>query len=399
MTNRPLVLATALAILSAVGGNAAAQDALGGSAAVGPMPPPQTGMAIDVLDRRDSGFFLGSESGLVVDAGASLHMGAELNQGDADFYTLLDESRLGVRYRALVGSKLVVLGRVSLGAEYAVAGGASVFPELAYGGVGVVPASWIRLRMRAGLLESPWIEALELGYNARSVHAHASERTGVEAQTLAGLEVGAAVFNDRVRGVLTLADASTQGVRLGGAGPLIGGVPSDLGAANDALELEAVVSGRVFATDVHRGPLFIELHALAVGRVADDGSELDRWGAGLTFVGPCPRAGIEYIDVDPSADGSQHVLGAWANSYFGTHWVGGGFRVDHSRGVTDAGVTQLDAGGFIYSDLFDSAESHQQVRVHLGYTHRATTAQGASASTTESRVEAGVSWELHHLVR
>ncbi len=211
------------------------------------------------------------------------------------------------------------------------------------------------IHARAGLIPDVYKELLENDYDLRGLAPTMTERASFFSTSDIGAMVGWDGFDRRVR------------VRAGVAN----GEGRNQVELNQGKNATLAVTVTPVAFDVHRGPLRMSLHGAARYGTSGAGDAADhRLAAGFTFVGPCPRAGIEFVRAIGYAQRGDLVAqgwGFWANSYFATHWIGGAFRYDTVRvdaARSDSGAHRTTIA--LYSDLAVAVTSEQVTRPPLG---------------------------------
>ena len=207
-----------------------------------------------------------------------------------------------------------------------------------------------------GLVPDVWTRTIEARYDLRSMAPTLGERGGFyDTSDLGGLIWFG--FAERLR--LDFGFTNGEG--------------RTLGEQNDGKNLTAVLTGVPLALDVHRGPLSIALHAAyRDGSIGVGEARNHRISGGLTFVGPCPRAGFEIhraIGYLGRADVVAQGIGVWANSYLGTPWVGIAVRYDQVQmdvDVDDSVARRATVA--LYSGDFGVSERENRVttRVYVG---------------------------------
>lgn len=101
-----------------------------------------------------------------------------------------------------------------------------------------------RLRAEAGVVRHAWVHSIETGFRLRGLGPMGSERAGLVDAGDLGVSVEAGLFGDRL--VLGIQLVNGEG-------------RSDV-ERNDGKNVIGFARGRVLALDVHRGPLFLDLH-------------------------------------------------------------------------------------------------------------------------------------------
>jgi hypothetical protein len=208
---------------------------------------------------------------------------------------------------------------------------------------------------RIGLIPDAYKELLENDYDLRGLAPTMTERGSFFDTSDLGAMAGWDGFDRRVRVRAEVANGEGRNqIEL-----------------NEGKNTTLAFSVTPVAFDVHRGPLRMSLHGAARLGSQGAGSALNnRLAAGFTFVGPCPRAGVEFVRAVGYAQRPELVAqgwGFWANSYFATHWIGGALRYDTIRvdaDIADSGAHRTTIA--LYSDLAGSVTSEQVTRPPLG---------------------------------
>lgn len=216
------------------------------------------------------------------------------------------------------------------------------------------------VEVRAGLIPDAYKELLENDYDLRGLAPTMTER--------------ARFFDTADIGAMVGWDGWEQRVRL--RVELSNGEGRNQVERNNGKNTTIAFTVTPLALRVHRGPLHISIHgAWRDGSLGVGNARNHRLAAGVTFVGPCPRAGFEFVRAsgyDGRAEQVAQGWAVWANSYFATHWIGGAFRYDSV--VPDVDVTGDDVRSrgtrritaALYSDLFGAVTSEQRTRPPLG---------------------------------
>ena len=224
-------------------------------------------------------------------------------------------------------------------------------------GVEATGDSW-RVTAVAGVVRHAWIASTETSYRLRGLSEMVSERAGfVDAGDIgASAELG--LWDDRL--VL-------------GAQLVNGEGRSDV-ERNDGKSIIGYVRGRVLALDVHRGPLWLDLHVFGQeGSVGAGAARAHRLGTALTFVGPCPSAGMEWVRAWGVQDDASRVgmsVGAWAESRLATRWIGVHTRYDRiwtDVAFAEAKTHRTTVG--LFSDLVevDATRGRAGLRAYAAY--------------------------------
>jgi hypothetical protein len=207
---------------------------------------------------------------------------------------------------------------------------------------------------RLGLIPDVWKELLENDYDLRGLAPTLSERAGYFDTSDLGLMAGWDGWENRVRVRVQVSNGE------GRSQP----------ERNTGKNTTVAATFTPVAVDVHRGPIRVSVHgAWRQGSEGFANARSHRMATGLTFVAPCPRAGVEYVRAlgwDGRPEVVSEALGMYANSYFGTRWIGGAVR--HDRVNTDtareqAGVQRTTIA--LYTDLLGQVDSRQVVRPPL----------------------------------
>lgn len=243
-----------------------------------------------------------------------------------------------------------------------------------------------------GLVPDAWIHTLDARYDLRSMAPTLGERGGFYDTS----DLGALLwfdFAERVR--LDVGFTNGEG-RAGGE-------------QNDGKNLTAVLTGVPLALDVHRGPLSIAVHAAyRDGSIGAAGVRDHRISGGLTFVGPCPRAGFEMhraIGYLGRADVIAQGFGVWANSYLGTPWVAVAVRYDQLQSDVDVAdsvarrtTLALYSGDFGVNDRTNRVTTRMYVGVELDrYDDGATPFAGAAEAVDTERFFVRFAFDGHRL--
>jgi hypothetical protein len=212
-----------------------------------------------------------------------------------------------------------------------------------------------QVEVRAGLIPDAYKELLENDYDLRGLAPTMTERAGFFDTADLGAMVGYDGFDRRIRARFEVANGEGR----------------NQVERNDGKNTTFALTVTPVAIRVHRGPLRISLHgAVRDGSVGVGSARNHRIAAGLTFVGPCPRAGFEFVRAAGYAGRGEQVArgwGVWANSYFATHWIGGAVRHDSVAAdvdVVDGTVRRTTIA--LYSDLAGAVTSEVSTRPPLG---------------------------------
>jgi hypothetical protein len=271
--------------------------------------------------------------------------------------------------RALVG----VEGSVGLGvASLEVESTRSVSPQSSFGidgnalvlrvrraeaGVEATGELW-RVRAVAGVVRHGWVASTETGYRLRGMSEMVSERAGFVDPGDVGATAELGLWSDRL---------------VVGAQLVNGEGRSDV-ERNDGKSVIGYARGRVLALDVHRGPLWLDLHVFGQeGSVGGGSARAHRLGTALTFVGPCPSAGLEWVrawGVDDDASRVGMSFGAWAESRIATRWIGVHTRYDRiwtDVAFAEAKTHRTTVG--LFSDLVevDASRGRAGLRAYAAY--------------------------------
>jgi len=222
-------------------------------------------------------------------------------------------------------------------------------------GFGRVPIGGAHaVELRAGLIPDAWLELIENDFDLRGLTSTLSERANFFENADLGAMIGYDGWNDRVRLRVQVTNGEGRGAT----------------ETNNGKNTTAALTVTPLAIRVHRGPLRISLHgAFRSGTLGPTGVRNDRITAGLTFVGPCPRAGFEFVRANGYDGGDDRVaqgMAVWANSYFATHWIGGAVRYESI--VTDVDANEASARRTtvaLYSDILGAVTSEQVTRPPL----------------------------------
>lgn len=211
-----------------------------------------------------------------------------------------------------------------------------------------------RLYARAGMVRSPWVAQMDDRSDLRALGAITSERVGLLEPGDLGAQAGATFFGERLEATLELSNGEGR---------------ADV-ERNDGKNAAIYLRGRVLDLDVHRGPLTLDLHAFARdGSVGVGSARAHRVGGAITFVGPCPRAGVEFVRAWGFGNRGDHdafALSTWAQSRLATRWIGVLTRVDWFDTVAEEELSdQLTATVGLFSDVAEGVGPQGEGRVRL----------------------------------